>query len=97
MKFKTNTTVRGAVTFNDTVDGTRHDFTKIFVDVDLSEQRGIGSCTVEYKWGVADNIKKIQELKFPFEAELSMEIVTTGNKQLTIVHDVKPLPIPAKA
>lgn len=97
MKFKSTATVRGAKAFNDTIDGSKHDFTKIFVDTDLAEQTGFGACTVEYKWGVADNIKKIQELKFPFEAELSMEIVTTGNKQLTIVHEVKPLPLPAKA
>lgn len=92
MKFKSNAVVTGGKAYNDTVDGVQHNFTKIYVMTDLSEQSGFGSATVEYKWGDSENIKKIQDIPTPFNAEISMEIVTTGSRQLTIVHDVKPLP-----
>ena len=91
MKFTTESVVTGAKFYNNTVDGTLHNFTKIFVMTDLSKESGFGSSTVEYKWGSSENIKKIQDLPFPFTAKISMEIVTNGNKQMTIIHDVVPV------
>ena len=91
MKFTTEAVVTGAKQFNQAIDGIEHNFTKLFVMTDLSDQSGVGSATVEYKWGTSDNYKKIQDLNFPFNAKISMEIVTTGTRQTTIIHDVTPL------
>ena len=90
MRFTTTAVITGAKCYNNTVDGVLHNFTKIYVMTDLGDS-GFGSATVQYKWGTADNIKKIQDLPFPLNANISMEIVTNGNKQMTIVHDVSPV------
>lgn len=97
MKFTTEVTVTGAKQYNNVIDGVKHDFTKLFVMTELSDQSGVGQATVEYKWGTSDNYKKIQDKDFPFLAKASMEIVTTGTRQSTIVHDITPVapPVPA--
>ncbi|WP_151974993.1 hypothetical protein [Acinetobacter junii] len=97
MKFTTEVTITGAKQYNNSIDGVKHDFTKLFVMTELSDQSGVGQATVEYKWGTSDNYKKIQDKDFPFLAKASMEIVTTGTRQSTIVHDITPVapPVPA--
>jgi hypothetical protein len=90
MKFKTTAVVTGAKAYNNTVDGVLHNFTKIYVMTEFGDS-GFGAATVEYKWGTSDNVKKIQDLPFPIEAEIQMELVTNGNKQMTIIHDVLPV------
>lgn len=90
MKFKTTEIITGAKAYNNTVDGVLHNFTKIYVMTGFGDS-GFGAATVEYKWGTSDNIKKIQDLPFPIEAEIHMEITTNGNKQMTIIHDVLPV------
>ncbi|MDH1915125.1 hypothetical protein N5D81_03675 [Acinetobacter junii] len=97
MKFTTEVTITGAKQYNNLIDGVKHDFTKLFVMTELSDQSGVGQATVEYKWGTSDNYKKIQDKDFPFLAKASMEIVTTGTRQSTIVHDITPVapPVPA--
>lgn len=97
MKFTTEVTVTGAKQYNNVIDGVKHDFTKLFVMTELSDQSGVGQATVEYKWGTSDNYKKIQDKDFPFLAKASMEIVTTGTRQSTIIHDITPVaPAPTK-
>ena len=96
MKFTTEVTVTGAKQYNNVIDGVKHDFTKLFVMTELSDQSGVGQATVEYKWGTSDNYKKIQDKDFPFLAKASMEIVTTGTRQSTIVHDITPVASPTK-
>lgn len=91
MKFTTEVTVTGAKQYNNVIDGVKHDFTKLFVMTELSDQSGVGQATVEYKWGTSDNYKKIQDKDFPFLAKASMEIVTTGTRQSTIIHDITPV------
>ena len=96
MKFTAEVTVTGAKQYNNVIDGVKHDFTKLFVMTELSDQSGVGQATVEYKWGTSDNYKKIQDKDFPFLAKASMEIVTTGTRQSTIVHDITPVASPTK-
>lgn len=97
MKFTTEVTITGAKQYNNSIDGVKHDFTKLFVMTELSDQSGVGQATVEYKWGTSDNYKKIQDKDFPFLAKASMEIVTTGTRQSTIIHDITPVaPAPTK-
>lgn len=91
MKFTTEVTITGAKSYNNTIDGVPHNFTKIFVLTDLADQSGVGAATVEYKWGTSDNYKKIQNLNFPINAKVDMENVTTGSRLTTIVHNVSPV------
>lgn len=91
MKFTTQIKVTGAKVFNDLIDGTHHDFTKIFVETALSESSGVGFATVEYKWGNSLNFEHIKNMSFPFDALADMEIVTTGSRQSTIIHSIKPV------
>ena len=94
MKFTTDVTITGVKQFNNSIDGVQHNFTKLFVMTDLSDQSGVGQATVEYKWGTSENYKKIQDKEFPFAAKAAMEIVTTGTRQSTIVHDNTPIAVP---
>lgn len=96
MKFTTDVTITGAKQYNNVIDGVQHNFTKLFVMTDLSDHSGVGQATVEYKWGTSDNYKKIQDKEFPIAAKAAMEIVTTGTRQTTIVHDITPVAAPAK-
>ncbi|MDF0607293.1 hypothetical protein HZU77_016940, partial [Neisseriaceae bacterium TC5R-5] len=85
--------------FKDTVEGVLYDSTKIYVDVPLNDQNGnaVGCATNEIQWGNSDNFAKIAGLTFPFPAEVTMEMVTNGKTNKTVVLEVKPLaPIPAK-
>ena len=91
MKFTTEATVTGSKSYNNMIDGVQHNFTKLFVMTDLSNQSGLGAATVEYKWGAADNLDKIRNQQFPFNAKIDMEIVTTGARQTTIIHNVTPV------
>ena len=72
MKFTTEVTVTGAKQYNNVIDGVKHDFTKLFVMTELSDQSGVGQATVEYKWGTSDNYKKIQDKDFPISAKAQM-------------------------
>lgn len=91
MKFKTQIKIMGAKAFDGSVDGTQHDFTKLFVETALSENAGVGFATVEYKWGRAENFDTIKNMSFPFEATAEMEIVTTGSRQSTIIRSIAPV------
>lgn len=91
MRFKTTGTLTGYKSYNGTVDGTHHDNTKIYMLTTMDSERGRGECTVEYKWGTSNNADKLSAVPLPCNAELEMEMVTTGNKQSMIVIDVKPI------
>lgn len=97
MKFTVESVITGAKPFNQTIDGTSHNFTKISVMTDFADGIGFGAETVAYKWGTSDNCKKIQDLEFPIKAKIDFEIVTTGTRQTTIIHNVTPItPAPTK-
>lgn len=91
LQFSSECVITGAKSFNQTVDGIAHDFTKISVMVDFAEGVGVGGETVQYKWGKSENYKKIQDLPFPLKAKIDFELATTGSRQTTIVKNVTPL------
>lgn len=95
MQMKVNAVVLGAKMFKDQIDGKQFDVTKLFVQQDLDASRGTakGFAVTEYSWGTSDNFRAIQHNPFPFEAELSVEIVTTGKNQKINVLGCKPLAI----
>jgi hypothetical protein len=102
MKFKTNVTVYGMKASKGTMDnGMAFDSCKIYCLADMDERKGNmkGQAAVEYTIGEAAEFDKFRHLSFPFEAEASFEIVSTGSTQRTIVSDLVPISLakPAKA
>lgn len=97
MQFAIKATVLGAKMFKDQIDGKQFDITKIFVQQDLDSSRGTakGFAVTEYSWGTSDNFRAIQHNPFPFEAELTVEMVTTGKNQKINVLHCKPIAIAA--
>ncbi|QNM98687.1 hypothetical protein [Chitinimonas koreensis] len=86
-------TVCGANFFNDTVEGTAYNFTKLFVIVPMDSSRGNakGFATTEYRYDSSDLFHKIQHLPFPHEADLILETVTNGKTKRELVRDYKPV------
>lgn len=93
MQFKTNARVMGASYFNDSIEGQQHDFTTIHVEMGLDESTGRakGFAGQSMKWGDASNFAKIKHLPFPFEAELTVELVTSGKVQKQRIVELRPL------
>lgn len=100
MQFPIRAVVLGAKMFKDQIEGKQFDVTKIFVQQELDASRGTakGFAVTEYSWGTSDNFRSIQHNPFPFEAELTVEMVTTGKNQKINVLHCKPLAVaPAAA
>lgn len=83
MEMKAQVQVLGAKFFNDTMEGQKHDFTKLFVVMPVSEQDAatygsVGHNVVEMKFGKSDEFQKLKHLSFPLHAELSLKLTTKG-------------------
>lgn len=93
MQFQTKAKVMGASYFNDTIEGQKHDFTKVYLEMSLDESRGTakGFASQTMNWGTSEEFQKIKHLPFPFEAELTVELVTSGKVQKQRIVALKPL------
>lgn len=93
MKFTTKATITGAKMFKDSIDGQAFDQTTLYVQMGLDETKGTakGFATQALGWGTSDEYHKIKHLPFPFEAEIEMELVTTGKQQKQRVVGLKPV------
>lgn len=80
MKFKTNATILGARRFNDTVEGTKHDFTKVRVSMPVPDgnRNEVGFNSVEMVFGTHENFMRFENLIFPCEAEIELMATTKG-------------------
>ncbi|MFL9709352.1 hypothetical protein [Methylobacillus sp. Pita1] len=80
MQFKSKVTVLGARFFNDVVEGTKHDFTKIHVVMPVSTSAGseVGFNAQTITFGTSTNFEKLKQLPYPVEAELDLEMTTKG-------------------
>lgn len=80
MQFKSKVTVLGARFFNDVVEGTKHDFTKIHVVMPVSTSAGseVGFNAQTITYGTSENFEKFKNLAYPIEAELDLEMTTKG-------------------
>lgn len=96
MSYITKELVMGAKSFKGTIEGRSFDSTTIFCQTKLDESQGNakGFTGASYVWGSAENYDKIKHLPFPFEAELTMETVTSGNKVRQVCVGFKPLSLP---
>ncbi len=83
--------VLGARSFNDTIEGQKHDFTKLSVVMENPE-RGTtaGWGAVEIQWGDHSNLDKVKHFsidQWPMKMELDIKLTTKGYE----VTGVKPL------
>ncbi|MEC8567747.1 MAG: hypothetical protein VXY56_05580 [Pseudomonadota bacterium] len=88
MRHSSQLTLLGAKAYNDSIEGTAHDFTKLFAVMSVSESSGIGFATVELKWGDSKNMDKLKGLQFPLNVTALIEQVTTGTRITTIIRDL---------
>jgi len=78
--------------------GAPYDSTKVFVLTDLDDSKGVGTATVEYKWGTSENYQKIASfIKAACDAgkpalfDADLEVTTNGKTQRTQVVDLRPV------
>lgn len=72
-------TVLGAKKFNDTIEGQKHDFTKLVVAMDMPEtENAAGQNAVEMRWGTHENFSSIKTVAFPAQFELDVNPTTKG-------------------
>ncbi|ASU40251.1 hypothetical protein hmeg3_19455 [Herbaspirillum sp. meg3] len=96
MKFTSQIKVLGMKASKGTLEnGTAYDSTKVYVETGLDDSKGNakGFSAVEYSMGTSDEYNKYKHLPFPFVAEATLEIVTTGKAQKTQLADLKPIEI----
>lgn len=72
------------------MEGRSYDSTKIYIQTKF-DSNGRGFATTEYNWGNSTNFDKIKDLQYPFNAQVTLEMVTTGKTQRIIVTDVQPI------
>lgn len=104
MKFQQTVEVTASRAFNSIIDGTKHDYTKVSIKTPMDQSReAVGYVTTDYKYGTHENHAKLEaqlkiayEKNVPFMCLVDMEIVSTGSKTLTIVHNVTPAQTQAK-
>lgn len=94
MQFTSKVKVLGAKCFNDVVEGTRYDNTKIYVLTQMNEQQGtsVGFAAAEYQWGDSTNFQAIRHHQFPLDAEITIEMVTNGKTQKAVVTKLSVIP-----
>jgi hypothetical protein len=100
MRFTTQIKVLGMKASKGTMEnGTAFDSTKVYVETELDESRGNakGFAGVECNFGLAEEFNKYKHLTFPFIADATVEIVTTGKAQKTQLVDLRPIETAKKA
>jgi hypothetical protein len=90
MKVKINLTVLGAKSFNDTVDGTKYDQTKLIVmidqktnDSDRLSNIGFESTDVPFLTSAEYKKNKLADAPYPHIAECEVEITNKGMSALS--------------
>lgn len=80
MKMVQRMTVLGARHFNDSIEGQKHDFTKLRVLMDVPEasKLEVGKNVLDIPWGDHENFIKVKGLTFPAEMDLTMNATSKG-------------------
>lgn len=93
MKFTTRAKVLGMKMFKDQVEGKPYDTTKVYIETDLDSSTGmaVGYASQEMPFGTSDEYHKYKHMTFPFMADVSIELVTTGKLQKQRVEALVPV------
>lgn len=88
-------TITGAKRSKGEMEGRPYDSTKIYVQTKMNVDSGdmMGFATTEYNWGLSDNFDKLLGLKFPIQADVDMELITSGKSSKIVVLEVTPIPV----
>lgn len=85
--------ITGAKRSKGEMEGRPYDSTKIYVQTKMNTDSGemVGFATTEYNWGLSDNFEKLRAHKFPIQANIDIDLVTSGKNTKMIVTDVQPI------
>lgn len=80
MKFQTEGVILGARKFNDTVEGTKYDFTKVRVMLPVPDgaENEVGYNVTEMQFGDHTNFAKFEKLTFPAKVKLDLSATSKG-------------------
>lgn len=88
---QTKVTLVGAKTTDwKSEDGRHFDYVNLYgiIPLDLSQGNAVGQGVVEFKWQDSRNIVKLQGRKFPLEAILELDMVSTGKTMKQVLTNV---------
>ncbi len=73
--------ITGIKRFNGEVEGTRYDYTKVYVETDMNEgENSKGTASAEYRIGDSAEYDRFAHHVFPLEAECDITITTNGKR-----------------
>lgn len=73
-------------------NGKLYDSTTLYIEFPFGQSDDAkGSCTQPMKYGTSENYDKFKHVQMPFEAELEIEVETTGSRVQNVVTAVKVL------
>lgn len=86
MQFQSKIKVLGMKANKGSMDnGQTYDSTKVYVETPLDESKNNakGFAVAEYTLGLSNEFERFKTMSFPFEANATFELVTTGKMQKT--------------
>ena len=71
-------------------DGRHYDYVNLFgiIPMDVSQGNAVGQGVAEFKWQDSRNLVQLQGRKFPFEATLELDLVSTGRTTKQVLTNV---------
>lgn len=93
MRFQTEIHVVGMKASKGQLEnGTAYDSTKVYALADLDASRGNarGMAVAEYSYGDSQNFEAFRHAEFPAVCVATVEMVTNGRTQKTVIIDLKP-------
>ena len=71
-------------------DGRHYDHVTLFalIPMDTSQGNAVGQGAAEFKWQDSRNLVQLQGRKFPFEATLELDLVSTGRSTKQVLTNV---------
>lgn len=93
MEVNAQVEITGAKNFVGNVEGVQYDSTTIFVKTELDESRdnAKGYATTEYKFGTSAEYERLKGLPFPFMADVTIELGTTGKRDTKRLVSLRPV------
>lgn len=84
--------VMGVKRFSGLIDGKSFDYCRVIVSTPLDESQGnaLGSSASEYDFGNSSNFERFKGFQFPFDSDLTVELVASGKGQKLKIIDFKP-------
>lgn len=96
MKYQARLTVYGMKASKGDYEGVEFDSTKLYTLMPMDEAKGNakGQAAAEFNIGDSGAFDSFKHLPFPFEADVEIEVVTTGKQVRQLVRSVRPVDPP---